>query len=221
MRDTGVGIAPEFMPRIFEMFTQAERSLARSQGGLGVGLAIVKRLVELHQGRVEAQSSLGVGSEFIVHLPLAVQPPNLVRTPVSNTASELNTGALRVLVVDDNVDATRSLGTLLRADGHDVQTAYAGFEAVELARSFQPDVAVLDIGLPELDGYEVAKRIRQQPNNFHTLLIAMTGYGRASDRDRSMEAGFDHHLVKPAAFEKLQEILATVGGRRSSDRRKQ
>lgn len=218
VRDTGVGIAPEFIPRIFDLFTQAERSLARSQGGLGVGLAIVQRLVKLHQGRVEAQSSLGVGSEFSIYLPLAPQPPNLVTTPTPATALELNSSALRVLVVDDNVDATNSLRLLLQSDGYEVQTAYAGFEAVELARSFQPHVAVLDIGLPGLDGYEVANRIREQPDNLHTLLIALTGYGQPTDRDRAFEAGFDHHLVKPAAFGKLQAILATIGGGRSIDR---
>jgi len=209
VKDTGVGIAPELLPKVFDLFTQAERSLDRSQGGLGIGLALVQRLVELHRGRVEAMSVLGQGSEFVVRLPVVVSPaPKSASTRTKATAP---TGpSLRVLVVDDNVDAAQSLGDLLKAYGHDVRTAHTGPNAVAAASDFNPDVVLLDIGLPELNGYEVARRIRQQPTPKKAVLVAMTGYGQESDRQKSQEAGFDHHLVKPADFGKVQEILARV-----------
>ncbi len=209
VRDTGVGIAPELLPSIFDLFTQAERSLDRSQGGLGIGLALVQRLVELHRGRVEAISVLGQGSEFVVRLPVVLsEAPKASPTP---TKAAPPTGpSLRVLVVDDNVDAVQSLGDLLKAYGHDVRTAHTGPTAVAAASDYNADVVLLDIGLPELDGYEVAKRIRQQPTHKNTVLVAMTGYGQESDRERSQAAGFNHHLVKPADFGKVLEILATV-----------
>lgn len=211
VRDSGVGIAPELLPRIFDLFTQAERSLARSEGGLGIGLALVQRLVELHQGRVEAHSSLGRGSEFVVRLPVvlspAPQPP-----PVTKTAKPTGP-SLRVLVVDDNVDSAESLAQLLRISGHDVRTAHDGHAALQAALDFRPNVVLLDIGLPKMDGYDVAKQMRQEPILNNVVLVAMTGYGQESDRQRSLEAGFDHHLVKPADFGKLHEILATVTGK--------
>jgi PAS domain S-box-containing protein len=209
VRDTGVGIAPELLPRIFDLFTQAQRSLDRSQGGLGIGLALVQRLVELHKGRVEAHSSLGQGSEFVVRLPLA--PTQAPRPPAAPEETAKPTGpSLRVLVVDDNVDAAETLGMLLRASRHDVRTAQDGPTAVEAAIDYRPDVALLDIGLPGLDGFEVAKRLRRLPILRNVVLVAMTGYGQEADRRRSREAGFDHHLVKPARFEQIQEILAAV-----------
>jgi len=209
VRDTGVGIAPELLPQIFDLFTQAERSLDRSQGGLGIGLALVHRLVEMHRGRVEAHSSLGQGSEFVVRLPVALSAaPKSASTP---TKAAPPTGpSLRVLVVDDNVDAAQSLAQLLEAYGHDVRTAHTGPTAVAAAGDYNADVVLLDIGLPELDGYEVARRIRKQPAHENTVLVAMTGYGQESDRRLSKEAGFDHHLVKPANFGKVLEILAQV-----------
>jgi CheY-like chemotaxis protein len=198
------------LPRIFDLFTQAERSLDRSQGGLGIGLALVQRLVELHGGRVEVHSSLGHGSEFVVRLPMptAAPPPTAPKE-----AAVPNGPSQRVLVVDDNQDAARSLAMLLKATGHDVRTAYDGPTALEMAAGFHPTAVLLDIGLPGLDGYEVAKRLRLQPLLENMILIALTGYGNESDHRRSKEAGFDHHLVKPIEFSKVQGILATVAGR--------
>lgn len=208
VRDTGVGIAPELLPRIFDLFTQAERSLDRSEGGLGIGLCLVQRLVELHRGRVEAYSALGQGSEFVVRLPvMATSVPQLSAT---TTEAAQPTASLRVLVVDDNVDAAQSLAMLLRASRQEVRTAHDGPTALEAALAYRPDVVLLDIGLPGLNGYEVAKRIRQQPVLQNVVLVAMTGYGQETDQQRSQEAGFDHHLVKPADFGKVQKILATV-----------
>lgn len=208
VRDSGVGIAPELLPRVFDLFTQAERSLDRSHGGLGIGLALVQRLVELHRGRVEAHSSLGLGSEFIVRLPVVLTP---APSPPAATGTTRPAGpSLRVLVVDDNVDAAWSLASLLKASRHDARTAHDGLTAVEAAIEYLPDVVLLDIGLPKLDGYEVAKRVRQEPALENVMLVAISGYGLESDLKRSEEAGFDHHLVKPADFGRLQEILATV-----------
>ncbi len=212
VRDSGVGIAPDLMPRIFTLFTQAERSLARSQGGLGIGLALVQRLVEMHGGQVVASSTLGKGSEFAVRLPVllaaAANPPS----PPTQEAQPRGP-SLRMLVVDDNVDAAESLALLLRELGHDVRTAHDGPTALEAALDCRPNVLLLDIGLPGLDGYEVAKRMRQQPVLQNVVLVAMTGYGKESDRLRAQEAGFDHHLVKPAKFEKVQQILASVSAK--------
>jgi signal transduction histidine kinase/CheY-like chemotaxis protein len=219
VRDTGVGVAPELLPRIFDLFTQAQRSLDRSQGGLGIGLALVQRLVEMHQGRVEAYSALGQGSEFVVRLPVLLTPALSSPAPPSTPkeTAEPTGPSLRVLVVDDNVDAAESLAMLLQLSRHQVCTAHDGPTALEAAFDFRPNVVLLDIGLPRMDGYEVAKKMRQQPVLKNVMLVAMTGYGQESDRQRSQEAGFDHHLVKPADFGKLQQILATVelasGGR--------
>lgn len=213
VRDSGVGISPELLPRIFELFTQAERSLDRSQGGLGIGLSLVQRLVEMHRGRVEAYSSLGRGSEFVVYLPVL-----LTAAPQSSPSiekSQPNGPSLRVLVVDDNVDTAQSVGMLLRATGHDVREAHDGPPALEAALEYKPDVVLLDIGLPGMNGYEVAKRLRQQPGLGNVVLVAMTGYGQESDRRHSLEAGFDHHLVKPGDFAKVQSILATIKPRLS------
>jgi signal transduction histidine kinase/ActR/RegA family two-component response regulator len=209
VRDSGVGIAPEVMPHIFDLFTQAERSLARSQGGLGVGLALVQRLVEMHGGKVAAHSVLGQGSEFVVRLPMVLTAEPLPPLPPTEKA-EPTGPSLRVLVVDDNADTATSLALLLRASGHDARMAPDGPTALEVALDYRPNVALLDIGLPGLDGYEVAKRMRQQPVLQNVVLVAITGYGKDSDLQRSQEAGFDHFLVKPAKFEKVQEILVSV-----------
>ena len=209
VRDTGVGIAPDLLPRIFELFTQAERSLDRSQGGLGIGLALVQRLVEMHGGKVAVISALGQGSEFVVHLPmmLTAEP----QSPSSPTEkAKPPRPSLQVLVVDDNVDTAGSLAMLLEASGHEVRTAHDGPTALEAALNYRPNVVLLDLGLPGLNGFEVAKRLRQQPLFQNVLLVAMTGYGQEADRQRSLDAGFNHHLVKPADFGKVQEILATV-----------
>ncbi len=209
VRDTGIGIAPELLPRIFDLFTQAGRSLARSQGGLGVGLCLVHRLVEMHGGTVMAYSALGHGSEFVVRLPI-VESPALQEPSSPAETAEPSGPALRLLVVEDNVDAAQSLAMLLRDSGHQVRMAHTGPTALEAALDYRPNVVLLDIGLPGMDGYEVAKRIRQQPALQGIVLVAMTGYGQDADRQRSQEVGFDHHLVKPADFGRMQQILATA-----------
>ena len=216
VRDTGVGIAPALLPKIFDLFTQADRSLDRSQGGLGIGLALVQRLTELHGGLVEVHSSLGKGSEFVVRLPLME-----IETETSVALFEKKDSKavrpLRVLVVDDNVDTVLSFSILLRASGHDVFTANDGITAVQLASEHRPDAVLLDIGLPGINGYEVAKRIRQQPGGTEVVLIALTGYGQDTDRQQSAAAGFNHHLVKPARLEQVKEILAAAAEQRSQN----
>ena len=209
VRDTGIGIASELLPHIFELFTQAERSLDRSQGGLGIGLCLVRRLVELHGGTVAVQSVPGQGSEFTVRLPLAkaalpASAPKLVdpvRPPVK---------PCRVLVVDDNVDAAETLAMLLEVSGHAVKKAHEGMSALRLAQAWLPDVMLLDIGLPGLSGYEVAKRVRLDGTLKSAVLIALTGYGQEADRQLSRQAGFDHHLAKRANFAMLEKILDSV-----------
>ena len=207
--DNGIGIAPELMPCIFELFTQAERALDRSQGGLGIGLCLVQRLVELHGGTVVAHSVLGQGSEFVVRLPMmrVTQAPLPSRLPELAVPAEKH---CRVLVVDDNIDAAETLAILLGFLGHTVQMAHDGPSAMEKALAWQPDVVLLDIGLPGISGYEVARQIRCEASLAGIVLVALTGYGQESDRQRSHEAGFDHHLAKPADFEKVKSILKAV-----------
>jgi PAS domain S-box-containing protein len=215
VRDSGVGIAPELMPHVFDLFTQAERSLDRSQGGLGIGLSLVKRLVELHGGTVEVRSTVGQGSEFVVHLPIErAMPGAAAGSPDLLPGSE--GAALRVLVVDDNLDSANSLGLLLEATGQRVQLAHDGPTAIEAALVFQPQVVLLDIGLPGLDGYEVARRIQEQPSLKDVVLVAITGYGNVADLRRSEEAGFKHHLVKPADFKQVVAILASAAEKAGS-----
>ena len=209
VKDTGVGIAPEILPRIFDLFTQTKQSLDRSQGGLGIGLALVQRLVELHGGMVEATSTVGQGSEFVVRLPV-IPPPERQSVLPPTEKAEQPRPSLRVLVVDDNVDTVTTLAMLVRESGYDVRTAYDGSTVLEAALDYRPNVVLLDIGLPGMNGYEVAKQIRQQPALKNSVLVAMTGYGQESDRKSSHDAGFDHHLVKPADFPKVLKILATV-----------
>ncbi len=207
IRDTGVGITAELLPCIFDLFTQADRTMDRSQGGLGIGLALVQQLTELHGGSVEVQSTLKQGSEFILRLPIAEEERS--ESPVVETV-EQSVRPLRVLVVDDNVDTAMSFSMLLRVSGHDVKTAHDGLLAVQAAIEYCPDVALLDIGLPGLNGHEVARQIRQHPELKQVVLVALTGYGQDSDRQNSEQAGFTYHLVKPARFEELQKILVTV-----------
>jgi PAS domain S-box-containing protein len=209
VRDTGVGIPPEILPRIFDLFTQAERSLDRSQGGLGVGLALVQRLVEMHGGTVTVSSALGQGSEFVVRLPV-VSPAEPLSSSPPTVAAQPNGPSLRVLVVDDNVDTVTTLALLVKESGHDVRTAYDGPAVLEAALDYRPNVVLLDIGLPGLNGFAAAKQLRQQPVLQNAVLVAMTGYGGVSDFQRSFEAGFDHHLVKPSEFVKVLQILATA-----------
>ena len=207
--DNGMGIAPDLLPHIFELFTQAERSLDRSQGGLGIGLCLVQRMVELHGGTVSVQSVLGSGSAFVVRLPVVaayVPPAPMPLVQTTRTGEKF----CRVLVVDDNVDAAQSLADLLSMSGHEVRLAHEGIGAVEAAVAWCPDVVLLDIGLPGLNGFEVAKRIRNEAERKTIVLVALTGYGQATDRQRSQDAGFDHHLVKPANFDEVEKILHMV-----------
>jgi signal transduction histidine kinase/ActR/RegA family two-component response regulator len=228
VRDTGIGIAPDMLPRVFDLFMQAESSADRAQGGLGVGLSLVRRLVEMHGGRVEAHSAgLGRGTEMVVRLPVPPGPvaeeapaAPAVRSPQAGAA-----GAFRILIVDDNEDSAESLAVLMELAGHEVRTAFEGLSALEEARTFRPGVVLLDIGLPNLDGYEVARRLCQEPGRDRMLLLAMTGYSQEEDRRRSREAGFDHHLVKPVDLDKLRGLLdswchgrATAGPRGRTDR---
>ncbi len=209
VRDTGMGIAPELLPGIFDLFTQGARSLDRSQGGLGVGLSLVRRLVELHGGTVTAHSIVGEGSEFIVHLPDVViaEPP---ATGDAGGLLPLDSDRRQVLVVDDNVDTALSLASLLGESGYKVRTAHDGPTAIDAAVVQRPDFVILDIGLPGLNGYEVAARMRKLAVLSDVILIAMTGYGQEGDRKRAVEAGFDHHLVKPVDFDVVQRILSSV-----------
>ena len=206
VRDTGVGITPELLPRIFDLFTQADQSLDRSQGGLGIGLCLVRRLVEMHHGSVVAHSIWGQGSEFTVRLPVEKNSA-LLRDAASAEPRPLGV-SLRVLVVDDSVDTASTLVTLLELTGHVARMAHDGLVALDAAIEFQPDVVILDIGLPGINDFEVAKRLRTA--HPQVVLVAMTGYGEASARQRSQEVGFDHHLVKPARFEAVEEILNKI-----------
>jgi PAS domain S-box-containing protein len=206
VRDSGIGISPDLLPQIFDLFTQAERSLDRSRGGLGIGLTLVKRLVEMHGGSVHANSAgLGMGSEFEVHLPIAAT----ARPPVSKkpTTKSSARGQLRVLVVEDNHDAAEALMMLLELYGHQVTVVSDGLAAIETTRSNSFDIALVDIGLPGIDGYEVARRIRMLPDAKTMTLVALTGYGQDTDKQRAMSAGFDEHLAKPVKIERLQALL--------------
>jgi two-component system, chemotaxis family, CheB/CheR fusion protein len=207
VRDTGIGIASERLEDIFGLFTQIDRSLAHSRGGLGIGLTLVRRLLEMHRGRIEARSAgLGQGSEFIVRLPVvpASAAGTLVRRKVKSRATEPH----RILIVDDNADAAESMAMLARAWGHEVVMAGDGPSALKVARHFKPERALVDIGLPGMDGYEVARRLRAAPEHSNLLLVAMTGYGRDEDREKAYAAGFDVHLVKPGDLAELQDVLA-------------
>jgi signal transduction histidine kinase len=220
VRDSGIGIPAELMPIIFNLFTQLDRSSGRAQSGLGIGLALVQRLVEMHGGSVTAHSDgVGRGSEFVIRLPLflgeAASSGRNLRS--SNTPSDLEQSMMngepartqrRILVADDNNDALESLATLLQLSGHEVFTAPNGAAALETAEQQRPEVALLDIGMPKLDGYEVARRIRAAPWGKRITLVALTGWGQDSDRRRSQEAGFDSHLVKPLDLDKLTDLLA-------------
>jgi PAS domain S-box-containing protein len=214
VKDTGVGITPDLLPRIFDLFTQGDRSLDRSRDGLGIGLTLSRRLVELHGGTIEAHSEgLGKGSEFVIRLPalLQVSPPDDAPAP-AGAPPELR--PLRVLVVDDSEDTAEMMTVLLEMDGHEIQVAHSGPAALETAAAFRPDVVLLDIGLPGLDGYQVAQRLREDPVLREMTLIAASGYGQEADLHRSREVGFDRHLVKPVDPRELRELLAEIAGRR-------
>ena len=215
VRDTGLGVDPELLPHVFDLFTQADRTPDRSEGGLGIGLTLVKRLVELHGGTVEAHSEgLGSGAEFIVRVPVLADskrevPAHILptRVPVAAPADARN---LRILVVDDNVDAADSIAMLLNMEGHDTRAVNTARAALLAVPEFQPEVVLLDIGLPEMDGYEVARRLRAQNGKQRMRLVAVTGYGQPADRRRAHAAGFDEHMVKPVEPTALQDFLRGV-----------
>ena len=220
VKDTGIGIAADQLPRIFQMFTQLDRSLEMARGGLGIGLTLVKRLVEMHGGRVEVMSEgLGRGSEFVVRLPIVVDSS----TPQESVdeAEHSVRSSFRILVVDDNRDGADSLAEMLKMVGNDTRTAYDGQAGVDAAGEFRPDVILLDIGLPKLNGYEACRRIRNEPWGAGVVLIALTGWGQDEDRRRSHEAGFDRHLVKPVDPQALMKLLARLGVGHNADARRQ
>jgi two-component system, chemotaxis family, CheB/CheR fusion protein len=213
VRDTGAGIDPEVLPRVFDLFVQGNGSLDRSHGGLGIGLTLVRRLVEMHDGKVEAYSEgIGRGSEFIVRLPVLIDPvldaqgPSEADEPASVPAGPRR----RILVVDDHEDSVTMMAALLRSKGYEVATARDGTAALEIAARFSPDIVILDIGLPEIDGYEIARRFRNLPATGRTFLIALSGYGTQQDRTRTHEAGFDYHLIKPVAPKELFHLLSRL-----------
>lgn len=210
VRDSGIGIAPEMLPHVFDMFRQAERS--GSKGGLGIGLTLAKRLIKMHRGSIHVESKgLGKGSSFAVHLPIILQEaeaPQPAERPVPDAAS------MRILIVDDNEDAVSTLNMMLHLAGHQTRTARDGIEAVDLANTYRPNVVLLDIGMPRMNGYEAAETIRKQSWGQNMALIAMTGWGQESDRQRSREAGFDEHLVKPVDPQVLLRLLKRMEQKR-------
>jgi len=211
IRDYGIGIAPEMLARVFEMFAQIDSSRAGSKSGLGIGLTLVESLVQMHQGTITASSEgLGKGSEFTVRLPLAEGPVHAPEQPAIATPASFS---MRVLVVDDNQDAADSLGMLLKYLGTEVQVCHGGPAAIEAIETWHPDLVLLDLGMPGMDGYEVARRIRQNPEYRDVTLIALTGWGQEDDRRRSRSAGFDHHLIKPAGVDALRALMTTLGRR--------
>jgi PAS domain S-box-containing protein len=212
VRDTGVGIPPDLLPLIFDLFQQGDRTLDRSHDGLGIGLTLSRKLVELHEGTIEAVSEgVGTGSEFVVRLPAGTGPDLGTEADAALLAAGRS---LRILVVEDNEDTAEMMRIILEMQGHAVEAVHSGPAGVEAALAFRPDVAVLDIGLPGLDGYQVAQRLRQEPSLAGLELVAASGYGQDSDRRRSREAGFDHHLIKPVDVRELMKILAEVSGQR-------
>jgi CheY-like chemotaxis protein/two-component sensor histidine kinase len=216
VRDDGIGIAPDMLPHVFELFVQVDHSSTKAQGGLGIGLTLVKNLVEMHGGTVEAHSAgLGKGCEFVVRLPLLTQERlELAVQGNGEQRQEMPPSGHRLLVVDDNKDAALSLALLLRLQGHEVQVAHDGPSALKLAPAYRPDLVFLDIGMPKMDGYEVARRLRKQPGLENVILAALTGWGQQEDRRRTREAGFNHHLVKPLESKALESVLATLSQRR-------
>jgi two-component system CheB/CheR fusion protein len=213
VRDDGIGIAPEMLGRVFDLFAQGDHDHARAHGGIGIGLTVVRRLVELHGGSVEAHSEgLGKGAEFRVRLPalVAASSPGRVE-PVADPAHARSSA--RVLVVEDNADAAETLAMLLDLLGHRVLTVDTGLRALELARAEPPDVMLVDIGLPGMNGLELARRVREEPSLAHVVLVALTGYGTRDDREAALRAGFDHHVAKPVSAERLRGLLGSLATR--------
>lgn len=220
VRDNGIGIDSERLPSIFDMFEQIEGAADRSQGGLGIGLTLARRLVEMHGGKIEVHSAgLGKGSEFVTRLPAVSEPAIKPDREAEEPAAPSANGPRRVLVVDDNVDSAESMAVLLRLYGHDVRLAHDGQAALEEALSFRPDVMFLDLSLPKIDGYEVARRLRLEPAMSGMTLVAMTGYGQEEERRRTREAGFHIHLVKPVDFDMLRELLSSLPANQSHNER--
>jgi CheY-like chemotaxis protein len=206
--DSGIGIPRDMLGKIFDMFAQVDSALDRSYPGLGVGLTLAKRLIELHGGALSAESEgPGRGSRFIVRLPmLGAAGGEASRAPPDGTNALLSTSR-RLLVADDNEDFATSFAMILQAMGNEVKIAHDGLAALEVAAAFSPEVAFLDIGLPKINGYELARRLKAAPNTRHTLLVAVTGWGQENDKRQASDAGFDHHLVKPVEPHQIQAVL--------------
>ena len=211
VKDDGIGISDEMVPQVFDVFSQAKDAVERSQGGLGIGLSLVRRLVELHGGRVEARSpGLGKGSEFVVRLPVMLGPALEQPAPRVEVRERGQHTMRRALIVDDLKDSADSLAMLLRAMGHEAHTAYDGEQAVVAAQNLRPDLILLDLGMPKLNGYDACRLIRLQPWAKGTVLVALTGWGQADDRLRAIEAGFHQHIVKPVDPGALSQLLASL-----------
>jgi CheY-like chemotaxis protein len=212
VEDNGIGIPPAMLPRIFDMFVQADRSLERIESGLGIGLTLVKRVVEMHGGTVEARSGgPNQGSDFLVRIPPDPAVP-VAKPEAGGDDAKPRASSVRVLIADDNEDALRSLAMMLRAMGHEVHTARDGAEVLEAAAIIMPALILLDIGMPRMNGYDAARRIREQPWGRGITLVALTGWGLDEDKRLATEAGFDRHVVKPVEAPILREILASVAG---------
>ena len=208
VRDNGMGIAPNMLGEIFQLFSQVDRSLERSQGGLGIGLTLARNLVQLHQGTLVAQSDgLGKGSEFVIRLPNRTCLKSETSIPTTVSSAPI-AQMCRVLIVDDNVVSAESLQLIMKLWGHECRIAHTGPSAIEEVEAFEPNVVMLDIGLPGMDGYVVADELRRRPEYKEILLIAMTGYGSEENRRRSRAVGFDHHFVKPLDLDALEDLLA-------------
>ncbi|MGH8177555.1 MAG: response regulator [Steroidobacter sp.] len=208
VRDNGIGIPPESLSKLFNLFSRLDGSDDRTPGGLGIGLALVRKLVEMHAGEVSARSEgAGLGSEFLVRLPLLTEASEWVEPKTQQRGARRSESRRRILIADDNPDALESLAMLLECDGHEVLKAVNGVEAYELAGQYRPHLALLDLGMPVLDGYEAARRIRQHPWGRQMAIVALSGWGQHADVQRSRESGFDSHLVKPASFDALAQVL--------------
>jgi CheY-like chemotaxis protein len=209
LKDTGEGIDAASLPHVFDMFAQVDRSLDRSQGGLGIGLTLVKRIAEMHGGSVSARSEgLGKGCEFLVRLPIVLEPTRRAVDGPDSQTCDSPIGVCRVLVVDDNRDAALSLEQVLKLMGHDARVAFDGLAGVEAAQTFHPHIILLDIGLPKLNGYEACQRIRMLPLSERPIIVAVTGWGQPRDRERSKEAGFDHYFTKPVDASQMIALLS-------------
>ena len=211
VRDKVWGISPPMLSKVFEMFVQGDQSLEKAKGGLGVGLSIVKQIVELHEGHIHAKSEgLGKGSEFVVRLPLVQTSASEEHPREAGERVSENTGRHCILVVDDNVNAAKLLGMMLKMMGQEIHLARDGLEGVEVAEALHPGLIFLDLGMPKLNGYDACRRIREQPWAKRTFIVALTGWGQDDDKSRSHEAGFNSHLVKPVGKETLERLLADL-----------